>query len=77
MPKMMKAPEVDEITHKAKVYLDYEKENHARLDEISLLLAEHCGEDFPNIHYGHIGDMTHVAELLDEVISFLSGKGGE
>lgn len=56
-------------------YNTLEKDNLAKLDHIELLLVRHGDPD--NTNYGHVGDMRHVAELLDEAISFLNGNGGE
>lgn len=46
----------------------------AALAAISALLDAHRGD---HLHWGHVGDLAHVNELLDQVNRFLSPEDEE
>ncbi len=56
-------------------YIEAQAKVHARLETLRAAIADHQDRRTPEeINYAHVGDLGHVAEVLDEILGFLGVK---
>lgn len=59
-------------TDSHKKYIDRLNDVDAKLDRVRYLVNAHAKTSYPN--WGHVGDLGHVCELLDQINDFLGGS---
>ena len=42
-----------------------------QLDKLFANITDHCGVHPDDVNYGHVGNLTHVSEKLEEINTFL------
>ena len=47
---------------------------HAKLERLQQLADDHFGHDPEAIHWGHVGDLGRVEQVLDDLLAILDGQ---
>lgn len=48
-------------------FIEYSKEVEALLKSVTTKINNRCSENPKNIHWGHVGDLGRIGELLQEL----------
>jgi hypothetical protein len=66
-------PKEPKMTAAAKNYAAAQAAVQERIAALDVLLAAHAAKvGDGSAHYGHVGDLTHVRQNLDDLIAFLA-----